>query len=122
MKVTMLKTTNFSGSKEAGKQYEVPDHIAVRWSNRNIASIVEEEKNIITEDKEEIPSVDGYANIKAKTLYKMCLERGLNVNPKQSREVYIQALTESVSEQENDETSEVVEEEIVEGEIISEEQ
>lgn len=90
-KVRMLVTTNYKGLKEKEKEYVVDDKVAIRWQNNNIATMVE--------DTEEEDNELDYSTMKVKQLFALCKERGLEVEPKQDAEVYINALVEYDAQQ-----------------------
>jgi hypothetical protein len=92
VKVLMNTHTNYNGFKKAGESYDVDDEVAKRWKEKGIASYVVEE------------DVD-YHKFDARKLYALCKEMGLEVEPKQKKEVYIEAL-EAAAADEADEADE----------------
>ena len=77
MKVKMLVQTRFQGiALRAGQEYDVKDDVANRWVKNRIAVLSEKEPKDMT----------------AKELYKLCLEKGIEVAEKQSKATYLEAL------------------------------
>lgn len=91
MKVRMLADTNYQGFKAVGKEYDVPEIIAQRWVNNGIAEIAEK-------------VVININDLSSKELYKLCVEQGLEVEPKKSKEYYLELL-----EAEKEEVEEITE-------------
>lgn len=80
MKVKMLVQTRLAGKVlHAGDEIEVNDKIASRWERARISVIIEK--------KEKKP-----ADMTAKELYKLCIDKGIEVAEKQPKEVYLEAL------------------------------
>lgn len=93
MKVLMLKSTNFDGFKEAGKEYEISEDVATRWERNKIAKKVEEEiPEEIPEEIEEATETIDYSKMTNKELYSLCVERDIEVEQKRNKEYYIEAL------------------------------
>lgn len=81
MLVKMKVQTNFQGIKlKAGDEFDAKDAVAQRWAKRGIADIIES-------GKEKDPK-----DMSAKELYKLCVEKGIEVAEKQSKAVYLEAL------------------------------
>lgn len=103
MKVKMLMNTNFQGFRKIGDIVEVDGTTMERWVQRGIAEtaavIVE------AEAKEEV----AIENMSAKKLYKLCVEKDLDVVAKESKEYYIQKLNENVENVENVEGKDIEE-------------
>lgn len=96
MKVEMNVTTNYSGLKEAGQQYDVESEVAYRWADRGIATIL---NDIIDVDGKELGNgaEEGtedvaYDEMSAKDLYALAKERGLDPQAKMTKEYYIDLL------------------------------
>ena len=83
MKVKMLVNTNYKGFRQIDEEIEVPEEVAIRWINKNIAVEVEELMEVGT----------SFDKMSVKQLYKMCIEQGLDVKQKQSKEYYIDELS-----------------------------
>ena len=83
MKVRMLTNTNYRGFRKVNDEFDVPEEVAVRWINKNIAVEVEELMEVGT----------SFDKMSVKQLYKMCIEQGLDVQPKKSKEYYIDELS-----------------------------
>lgn len=80
MKVIMLKPTTYQGPREVGKEYDIDDAVAKRWIERKLAEPAASD------------AAKSYSKMKAKALYELCLEKGLEVEEKQPKEYYIEAL------------------------------
>ena len=81
MKVKMNVQTKFMGEKLLpGDEIEVNDAVAARWSKNRIATIIDE-------GGEKDPK-----DMSAKELFKLCVEKGLEVAEKQPKAVYLKAL------------------------------
>lgn len=105
MKVKMLTQTRFEGKVlMLGDEIEVNDKIASRWGRAHIAAI-------LPNDVHDAPvavaagtaAADEHhekalADMTAKELYKLCIEKGLEVAEKQPKDVYIELLTVPVTE------------------------
>ena len=114
MLVKLLKSTNYHGFKEEGTTLDVPFDVAKRWSKNRIAEAyspdsetktstdIEIEKELLEDAVEELeapvevaetePNLD---ELSAKELYKICCEKGLEAEPKRSKEYYLELLTTS---------------------------
>lgn len=81
MLVKMKVQTTFQGEKLVPDvEIDVNDVVANRWAKNGIATI-------IGKGEEKDPK-----EMTAKQLYKLCLEKGIEVPEKQSKEVYLEAL------------------------------
>ena len=88
MFVQMIVDTHYDGFKKVGEQLEVREDVAKRWISRGIAfEVVQEVKK---EEKEKM----NYSVLKSKELYDLCIERNIEAEQKQQKEVYIQLLEE----------------------------
>lgn len=75
----MLVQTHFNGETlKPGDTPVVPDDVAARWVENHLASALKEEKKL--------------TDMTAKELYKICIDKGLEVEEKQSKAVYLEAL------------------------------
>lgn len=107
-KVKLLVNTAYQGPRKEGDVISVPDDFAKRWVKNNIAAYVEDDESAVDEpvvdeepveapteepetDEEQSDVVD-YSNMKAKELYDLCVERGIEVEAKKSKEYYIEML------------------------------
>ena len=119
VKVRMLVNTAYQGPRKEGEVISVPKDFANRWVKNKIAELVLEDEN--DEDEEIIGQEDenesegtgevtdtqepegestesgevDYANMKAKELYDLCVEKGIEVEAKKSKEYYIEKLNEA---------------------------
>ena len=119
MLVQLIKNTNYKGFKRAGEFLDVSNDIARRWFKNNIAVVAEEVKipvvettklsdnepvyteieqieDVIPVDEEverDLPETTALDSMNAKELYKLCCEKGLEVEPKRSKEYYLELLT-----------------------------
>ena len=107
-KVKMLVDTAYKGPKKAGDFVDVPDDFARRWAKNGIAEIVEgadtEEEVEETEEEVEATEDEGseeqeseeeevdYESMKAKELYDLCVEKGIEVKKQQPKQYYIDLL------------------------------
>lgn len=91
MKVRMLKTTNYNGLKQIGETHEVDTSTARRWAMRGIAEVEEITQEDLGGNAGDAPP-SPYADMKAKALYELCVERGIEVEKQKSRDYYITAL------------------------------
>lgn len=82
MKIKMLVQTRFDGSTiKPGDELDVAANVAERWASKGLAEIIEEEK-----------SVKDPKGMTAKELYALCKEKGIDVEEKQPKAVYLEAL------------------------------
>jgi hypothetical protein len=122
MLLQLLKDTNYKGFKKAGEILDVSNDIARRWFKNGIASpyakeVEVKEEEIYTEieqiedvvpvntenENEEVEETEvkeeeqaeekPMEEMNAKELYKLCCEKGLEVEPKKSKEYYLEMLT-----------------------------
>lgn len=113
-KVKLLVNTAYQGPRKEGDVILVPEGFANRWVKNGIAELVSDEVDgegdeVITEEPEnepeesnevqegqepEVEAVD-YASMKAKELYDLCVEKGIEVEAKKSKEYYIEKLNEA---------------------------
>lgn len=103
MKVLMLVDTHYQGPKFKGEECDVDNVVARRWIERGIAKPLElkvtpaePEADAIEESVD--PEVDeeqekDLMKLSSKRLYTLCKEKGLEVEPKQSKEYYVEMLT-----------------------------
>ena len=90
MKVKMLVQTNYDGNlREKDTEHEIEESVAQRWIANGIA-----ESKAIDVEFTEVPEVI-YDDMTAKQLYKLCVEKDLDVVAKESKEYYIEKLDES---------------------------
>ena len=87
MKVKMLVNTNYKGFRQIDEEIEVPKEVAIRWVTKGIAAYVEE-----VEEEEIMEIGTTFENMSVKQLYKICIKQGLDVEPKRSKEYYIDEL------------------------------
>lgn len=81
MLVRIKVQTNFQKEKLfVGDEHEVSDAVAQRWAKCGIAEIIAEEK------------VKSPKEMTAKELYKLCIDKGIEVAEKQPKAVYLEAL------------------------------
>ena len=82
MIIKLIQQTRYNGIPVYPEDtFEVNESTGERWVKNGIAVVVEEE------NKEVDP-----ATLNAKQLYKLCIEKGLEVAEKQPKEVYLEAL------------------------------
>ena len=108
MLVKMLTNTHYKGAKTKGKEYDIDSVIAQRWIGNGIAEAV---NKIINADNKEIDEIfpeiledidvegqeqeDEQVDLERcspKKLYALCKEKGLEVEPKQTKDYYIERL------------------------------
>lgn len=82
MKIRMLTNTNYNGFKRVDEIHDVPEVIAQRWLFNGIAESAEPEEIILE-------------YMSSKELYKYCVEQGLEVEPKKSKDYYLEVLKEA---------------------------
>lgn len=81
MLVKMKVQTNFQGNKlKVGDEFDAKDAVAQRWAKCGIAEIIDAGESKDPKD------------MSAKELYKLCIEKGLEVAEKQPKPVYLKAL------------------------------
>lgn len=111
--VKFLTDTAYRGPRKVGETISVPDDFAKRWAKNGIAEIIDANGATVplpeTDEKEPV-NVPGeghvddgseenenkdedYSKMNAKELFTLCKERGLEVEPKKSKEYYIEKLT-----------------------------
>lgn len=92
----MNTQTFFNGYKFPGEEHEVPADTARRWVKKGIASFAEDQdiNEVDQEVMDDVNPVDSYKGMKAKELYDLCAERGIEAEVKQSKEYYIEKLAE----------------------------
>lgn len=116
--VKLLVNTAYQGPRKEGDVVLVPEDFAARWAKNGIAVYANEpavEEPVVDEEPVEAPTeepetdVDAdvdtevetgeeqsdevdYSNMKAKELYDLCVERGIEVEAKKSKEYYIEKL------------------------------
>ena len=101
--VKLLVSTAYQGPRKEGDVILVPEDFASRWVKNKIAVFVSEDKvpqkdKVIsqeTKNETEGSGEVGYANMKAKELYDMCIEKGIEVEAKKSKDYYIEKLNEA---------------------------
>ena len=108
--VKMLVDTAYQGPRKAGDIIRVPEDFANRWVKNKIAELVSDEVNneddeVIaqeieneSEGSDEVQEGPVYTNMKAKELYDLCVEKGIEVEAKKSKEYYIEKLNEAAAE------------------------
>lgn len=103
MKIVSMNTqTNFKGLPlKKGEQVTVPDDVADRWVKKKIAKIIGNASNENVAEKpgdptevnpEEQTGKNQYQGMKPKELFELCTQRGIEVEPKQSADYYIEKL------------------------------
>lgn len=107
VKVKLLVSTAYQGPRKEGDIVLVPEDFASRWVKNKIAVLVpeediEEDKEDITQEIEnetevtdEVTETIDYTTMKAKELYDLCVEKGIDVEAKKSKEYYIEKLNEA---------------------------
>ena len=107
VKVQLLVNTAFQGPRKEGDVISVPKDFADRWVKNKIAVLisddeVEEPKEIIDQEIEnepegsdEVVEAIDYSGMKAKELYDLCIEKGIEVEAKQPKDYYIEKLNEA---------------------------
>lgn len=107
VKVQLLVNTAYQGPRKKGEEISVPEIFANRWVKNKIAvliseEVVEEDHEDITEEIEnepegsdEVVEAIDYSNMKAKELYDLCVERGIEVEAKKTKDYYIEKLNEA---------------------------
>ena len=98
-RVKLLVDTAYKGPRRAGEEVDVPVDFAKRWAKNGIAEIVgevvEEHKEVhgtVEPEKGEDEVID-YNAMNAKQLFAACKNKGIEVEPKQAKEYYIEKLT-----------------------------
>lgn len=87
--VKFLVDTAYQGPRRAGEILAVPDDFANRWAKNGIAEIIEKPEA----DAEPIEAVvEDYSKMNAKELYLVCKEKGIEAEPKKSKEYYLEKL------------------------------
>ena len=106
-KVKLLVNTAYQGPRKEGDVFLVPADFARRWVKNGIAELVTEEENgeddkvidqepeIEPEGTDEVQEGPDYSSMKAKELYDLCVEKGIEVEAKKSKEYYIEKLNEA---------------------------
>lgn len=80
MLVKMKVQTNFQGTKlNVGDEFDVKDAVAQRWAKCGIADVLGE-------------PAKAPKDMSAKELYKLCIDKGIEVAEKQPKAVYLKAL------------------------------
>lgn len=109
VKVKLLVSTAYQGPRKEGDVFDVPEDFAARWTKNGIAVYFDEpvaEEPVVEEEPETNEDADvdtdaetdeeqskiDYSNMKAKELYDLCVEKGIEVETKQSKEYYIEKL------------------------------
>lgn len=101
----MLVNTIYDGPKQVGDELIVPDDFAARWDVNGIAEVIGNVniEPINNDDSEEDPKGEpadneevDYEKMSNKQLYGLCKQRGIEVEAKQPKEVYIAALVKEV--------------------------
>ena len=111
-KVKMLVNTAYQGPRKEGEVIDVPEDFAKRWVKNGIAELVsevetDEEEEVIEpelinegegtgevqEGTQEEDAVVDYSSMKAKELYDLCVEKGIEVEAKKSKDYYIEKLS-----------------------------
>ena len=115
VKVKMLVNTAYQGPRKEGEVVSVPEDFARRWVKNGIAEFVtdgqvQEPDGVNTQEPvvepegtddvtgQEPEKENPYEGMKAKELYDLCIERGIEVEQKKSKEYYIEKLTEADAE------------------------
>lgn len=111
MKVLMLVDTHYQGPKFKGEECDVENVVARRWIERGIAEPLEMKEVPVTptepeadvidesvdpevdEEQDEEGEEEDLMKLSSKKLYALCKEKGLEVEPKQSKEYYVEMLT-----------------------------
>lgn len=99
-KVKLLVNTAYQGPRKEGDVISVPDDFAARWVKNGIAVLAEEVEEtedveeVVEEEvqEEEVEETPDYSGMNAKELYAICKEKGIEVEPKQSKEYYLEKL------------------------------
>lgn len=92
-KVKFLTDTAYRGPRKAGETISVPDDFAKRWAKNGIAKIIIDANGVTSPLPKTPKTEEGYSKMNAKELFTLCKERGLVVEPKKSKEYYIEKLT-----------------------------
>lgn len=116
MKVKFLVDTAYQGPRKSGDVIDVPEDFAKRWVKNGIAALVKDNKKQASEDddndkvvnqasnddvqaqtpaqqaNDEDESKDDLSNKSAKELYSLCVEKGIEVEAKKSKEYYLEKL------------------------------
>lgn len=107
VKVQLLVNTAYQGPRKKGEELSVPENCANRWVKNKIAvliseEVVEKDHEDITEEIEnepegsdEVVEAIDYSSMKAKELYDLCVERGIEVEAKKPKDYYIEKLNEA---------------------------
>lgn len=111
VKVKMLVNTAYQGPRKEGDVVTVPEDFAKRWVKNGIAEYANgqevnepeatEEPEVVdvqetVEDEVVAEAVEGstdYESMNAKELYALCKEKGIDVEPKKSKEYYLEKLS-----------------------------
>lgn len=100
----MLVNTAYQGPRKEGEAVSVPEDFASRWVKNKIAEYVvgqdsnennnDGPENTNTESPVEEPTNENdYESMSAKELFALCKEKGIEVEPKKSKEYYIEKLS-----------------------------
>lgn len=95
-RVKLLVDTAYKGPRRAGEEIDVPADFAKRWAKNRIAEIVEEHKEVhgtVEPEENGEDEVIDYNAMNAKQLFAACKNKGIEVEPKQAKEYYIEKLT-----------------------------
>ena len=114
MKVKFLVDTAYQGPRKTGDVIDAPEDFAKRWVKNGIAALVKDDKKQTSEDdkvvnqasndddvqaqapaqqtNDEDESKDDLSNKSAKELYALCVEKGIEVEAKKSKEYYLEKL------------------------------
>lgn len=101
--VRMLVDTAYQGPRKAGDIIQVPEDFANRWVKNKIAALASKDEipqkvEVIGQEPENETEGSGevdYTNMKAKELYDLCVEKGIEVEAKKSKDYYIEKLNEA---------------------------
>lgn len=107
VKVQLLVNTAYQGPRKKGEELSVPEIFANRWVKNKIAVLIhdeqvdEPEENIDQEienepeGSDEVVEAIDYSSMKAKELYDLCVERGIEVEAKKPKDYYIEKLNQA---------------------------
>ena len=91
MIVTFISQTRFGGkARFVGDKVDVDNATAIRLADSGIVSIDDVVEEIESETNED---TQDYNSMSSKALYNLCIERGIEVEAKQPKDVYINALS-----------------------------
>lgn len=116
LKVVFLVNTAYQGARHEGEELIVPSDFAIRWANNGIARIVidpaevqldeaedeievDEAEPVAAVEETSLPAEEDFESMSSKELYKACVARGIEVEVKQPKDVYLNLLRGTTEEE-----------------------